>query len=223
MDRTRPEGYVRGVKPEDVRVAYERVARAYAAKFSRELEHKPLDRGLLDAFADLVRGRGRVLDLGCGPGQIAAYLGGRGVDVEGVDLSPAMVDAARALHPRIAFRVGDMLALDDADASVAGIAAFYAIVHLAPAALDGVAREWRRVLVPGGWLLMSFHVGSERLHLDEFLGETVAIDFQFHERVRVEDVLERAGLVVEARLERRGDPAIEHPSLRAYVLARRPA
>ena len=58
--------------------------------------------------------------------------------------------------------------------------------------------------------------------LEEFLGERVTMDFRFHERAAVEAALERAGLEVRARLERRGDPAVEHPSLRAYLLARRP-
>lgn len=205
----------------DVRSAYDRLARAYAAHFGDELDHKPLDRGMLDAFCDLVRGRGRVLDLGCGPGHVAAYLAARGVDVEGVDLSPGMIDEARARNPGVAFRVGDMLALDEADGAVAGIVAFYAIVHLAPSEIDAVAREWRRVLAPGARLLMSFHVGTERVHVDELLGEPVQMDFQFHERAAVEAALERAGLTVEARLERRGDAAVEYPSLRAYLLARR--
>jgi SAM-dependent methyltransferase len=211
--------------PDDLRAAYDRVAVRYAEKFADELAHKPIDRGLLDAFAALVAGRerggGRVLELGCGPGQVAAYLAERGVDVEGIDLSPAMIEEARARFPRLRFRAGDMLALEEPDASVAGIAAFYAIVHLQPDEVARAASEWSRVLAPGGWLLMSFHVGDERIHLDEFLGERVTIDFVFHDRAAVERRLTDAGLVVETRLERRGDPAVEYPSLRAYLLARR--
>jgi SAM-dependent methyltransferase len=208
---------------DDLRAAYDRVAGAYADRFASELMHKPLDRGLLDAYAELVAGRGPVLELGCGPGQIAAYLECRGVAIEGVDLSPAMIEEARRRYPDVPFRAGDMLALGEADASLAGIVAFYAIVHLQPEEIARAAAEWHRVLAPGGWLLISFHVGDERIHLDDFLGEPVAIDFVFHDRAAVERALEAAGLTIEARLERRGDAAVEHPSLRAYLLARRPA
>jgi SAM-dependent methyltransferase len=206
---------------EEIRLVYDRVASVYADKFDRELDGKPLDRALLDAFAELVRGRGRVLDVGCGTGHIGAYLADRGADVEGVDISPAMIERARALHPNVRFRVGDMLALDDGDGAIAGISAAYAIVHLLPEDVARAAAEWRRVLAPGGWLLVSFHVGNERFHLDEFIGEKVAVDYTFHERAAVEADLERAGLEVEARLERKGDAAVEHPSFRAYLLARR--
>jgi hypothetical protein len=115
-----------------------------------------------------------------------------------------------------------MLALDDGDGTIAGISAAYAIVHLLPHYVARAAAEWRRVLAPGGWLLVSFHVGKERFHLDEFIGEPVGVDYTFHERGAVEADFERAGLEVRARLERSGDAAVEHPSLRAYLLARRP-
>src|SRR5215813_12679474 len=116
--------------PDDVRDSYDRLARAYAEHLLTELDGKPLDRALLDAFAEMVRGRGRVLDVGCGPGHIGAYLAARGVDVTGVDLSPEMVRVARERFPAMAFEAGDMMALPVADGAVAGIVAFYAIVNV---------------------------------------------------------------------------------------------
>ena len=50
-----------------IRACYDAVAREYAEKFAGELAHKPLDRELLTRFANEVRGRGEVYDLGCGP------------------------------------------------------------------------------------------------------------------------------------------------------------
>ena len=55
------------------------------AAIVRRVEHKPMDRKLLDQFADRVRDAGMVCDLGCGPGQIARYLHDRGITVCGVD------------------------------------------------------------------------------------------------------------------------------------------
>src|SRR5262245_8181879 len=80
-----------------VQTSYDRVAAPYAARFSYELAQKPLDRALLDYFAEQVRGRGPVVDVGCGPGQVAHYLHTRGVPVSGLDLSPEMVAHARRL------------------------------------------------------------------------------------------------------------------------------
>ena len=52
--------------------SYDQVAERYAAEIAGELTHKPFDRGLLDAVAELAGG-GPVADVGCGPGHVAAY------------------------------------------------------------------------------------------------------------------------------------------------------
>lgn len=57
----------------------------------------------------------RVLDAGCGAGQMTAELAARGADVMAVDISPALIEIARARLPdadahRVTFAAGDMLA-----------------------------------------------------------------------------------------------------------------
>src|SRR3954453_1470640 len=76
----------------DVGDTYDRVAAEYALRRFGELEHKSLDRQLLDRFAARVRGLGPVRDLGCGPGHIARYLHERGAQVMGLDLSAEMME-----------------------------------------------------------------------------------------------------------------------------------
>lgn len=204
---------------DDVARSYDTLAEAYAERFFHELDDKPLDRALLEAFAEEVRGKGRVADLGCGPGHVARYLHDRGVDAVGVDLSPATVEVARRLSPGVEFRMGSMLALDMPDASLAGIVAFYAIVNLTPDQVRVALRGMRRVLHPGAPLLLSFHLGDERKHVTDLFGVEVALDFYFFPRSFVEEALQAAGFTVDAWLERR-PYAPEHPSQRAYCLAR---
>jgi RimJ/RimL family protein N-acetyltransferase/SAM-dependent methyltransferase len=206
-----------------IRESYDRMAPAYAENLLSELEHKPLDRALLDAFAEAVRGRGPVVDVGCGPGQVARYLQQRGVSVSGLNLSPAMVEVASRLTPGIVFRQGSMLSLPDPDGSWAGCAAFYAIVHLRPAELASFAHEVHRVLRPDGLLLLSFHAGSETVHRDELFGAAVDLDFLFFEGDAVVSALKTAGFAIEARVERGPYPGHEYPSQRVYLLARKAA
>jgi SAM-dependent methyltransferase len=203
--------------------SYDRLASRYAAEFFDELRHKPLDRALLAAFAELVGPGAPVADMGCGPGQIARDLDARGLRVMGIDLSGAMIALARTLTPSVEFRVGDLLALDLPDGSLAGLTAFYAIVHFDPAQLVVVFRHFARVLRPGGVVLLSFHIGKERIKRDELFGEAVDLEFIFFEREVVEAALEEAGLTIEARLERAPYTEVEHPSRRGYLLAKKPS
>ena len=49
----------------------------------------------------------RALEVGCGPGHITAMMADTGATVTGVDLVPAMIETARALHPDIEFVEAD--------------------------------------------------------------------------------------------------------------------
>jgi trans-aconitate methyltransferase len=114
----------------DVERSYDRVAAEYAHRIYGELEHKPLDRQLLDRFAVEIQSLGPACDLGCGPGHVTHYLYERGVQVTGIDLSAETVKLAHRLNPDIEFRQGNMLSLDIDDQSLGGIVAFYSIIHL---------------------------------------------------------------------------------------------
>ena len=108
----------------EVQSSYDRVAKEYARQICDELRHKPIDRQLLDQFADSLRPAGLACDLGCGPGHVARYLHDRGVRMCGVDLSPDMIEQARELNPEIEFCQGDMRSLEVPSEEWAGIAAF---------------------------------------------------------------------------------------------------
>ena len=201
--------------------SYDRIAREYAARLFHELDQKPLDRALLDCFAEQVRGLGPVADLGCGPGQIGRYLHDRGLPVVGVDVSAEMIAVARELSPAMTFQQGSMLRLDAADGAWAGIVAFYSIIHLTDDELARACQEFNRVLRAAGLLLVAFHVGGETVHRDELWGEPVDLDFRFLEPVTIARLLDAAGFAVEATIERRPYAVVEYPSARAYLLARK--
>lgn len=206
-----------------IRQSYDVLAEEYARRIADELRNKPLDRELLDRFAGEVRDHGRVCDMGCGPGHVARYLRDAKVDVFGLDLSPGMLEQAQKLNSDIPFHEGDMLALDLPDGSLAGIAAFYAIVNLPKESLEQVFREMHRVLQPRGLLLLAFHAGDEVLREDELWGLKIAMDFRLFPTSEICAKIQAAGLVVEEVIEREPyAPEVEYQSKRAYIFARKP-
>jgi arsenite methyltransferase len=98
----------------------------------------------------------RILDIGCGPGYLAAEIGelvGPDGFVQGVDPSPAMLAiAARRALPHMELTEGDALALPAEDASFD--AAVSTQVYEYVADIAGALSEVRRVLRPGGRLLV---------------------------------------------------------------------
>lgn len=207
---------------ERVRHSYDTVAEEYVRRIGDELDGKPLDRALLAALVEQAGEDGVVADLGCGPGHVAGWLAERGpAGVVGVDLSPAMVAVGRARYPAAEFREGDLLRLPAGDGEFAAAVALYSLIHLAPGELAPALAEIRRVLRPGGALLLSFHIGAEVRHLDEWWGHPVDVEFHFLQPAAVTEALRAAGFRIEAHLERAPYPH-EAETRRAYLLARRP-
>ena len=206
----------------NTQTSYDQVAVEYAEKFKDEMDHKPFDRDCLDRLTREVGKLGPICDLGCGPGQIARYLHRQGVGTLGVDLSPRMVAEAQRLNPEIHFHQGDMLSLPDADNSWGGIAAFYCILHIPRERIVSALREMKRVLKPGGGLLLTFHIGDEVKHLDEWWEKPVNLDFAFFQTEEMGTWLKEAGYELEETLVREPNPDVEVATRRAYVFARKP-
>jgi SAM-dependent methyltransferase len=206
----------------DTQVGYDAVSHEYAERFKDEMDDKPFDRDCLDRLARVVGDLGPICDLGCGPGQIARYLHHKGVKTLGVDLSPKMIAEAQRLNPEIHFHQGDMLSLPDEDNSWGGIAAFYCIIHIPRGQIVDALREMKRVLKPNGLLLVTFHIGQEIKHLDEWWEKPVNLDFAFYLPNEMEAWLQVAGFELVETLVREPNPEVEVATQRAYVFARKP-
>lgn len=212
-----------------VRTSYDAVTDAYVERVHDELRHKPLDRALLTAFAEQVIGAfgagASVCDAGCGPGHVGAFLAHLGLTVTGIDLSPAMVARARALHPHMSFEVGTMTALDAGDGRWQGLIAFYSIIHLtSDSEIRAALSEFHRTLLEGGLLLIAVHLGDHgdaTVHADEMLGVGVDMEFRFFDLEELAGAVAAAGFKVDARLVRAPYPDVEVQTSRAYLLARR--
>ncbi|HVL70158.1 MAG TPA: class I SAM-dependent methyltransferase [Vicinamibacterales bacterium] len=85
----------------------------HADEFDRHRNRSLMEKAWLDRFVALVRRGGRVLDVGCGMGEpIGRYLLEAGLEVTGIDSSPALIDLCRTRLPAGEWIVGDMRALD---------------------------------------------------------------------------------------------------------------
>ncbi|WP_181780410.1 class I SAM-dependent methyltransferase [Pseudonocardia pini] len=191
------------------RHGYDAIAESCAAPYRAALDDAPLDRALLAGFAETVRREHAdpvTLEVGSGHGGTAAFLATHGLDVSGIDLSAAMVDFARRTFPQIAFRVGAMHALDLADASLAALVSWYSLIHVPAGDRPAVVAEFRRVLRPGGYLLLGFQVGDDTRHVDEAYGHAVALDFHRLDPDTLAATLDTAGFDLVARFVRVPEP-----------------
>lgn len=201
----------------DIRATYDAVAEDYAAAFAGELAAKPFDRELLADFAAACDGL--VFDVGCGAaGHVTRFLADQGVDVVGVDFSAASIKVARARQPALRFEVADMRNLPAEDGSLAGLVAFYSVIHLPRPDVPVALAEFRRVLPPGGVLLLSMHGGSGESQSDEWFGRPVSVRASLWSLAELTGAVQSAGFAVKRHCARQPYQA-EHPTERLYVWA----
>lgn len=186
----------------ETRTSYDAIAAGYADETRDLLDRLLHVRAGAVLFADLVRaiGGGPVADVGCGPGHTTALLRELGTDTFGIDLSPAMVEIARREHPDARFEVGSMTALELGDASLAGVLAWWSLIHIPDEAVPGVLAEFHRVLRPGGVLAVGFHVGDEAASTASEQAQRSRQAHGYRRRPsRVADWLRAADFTVEAQ------------------------
>lgn len=198
---------------EQVRDAYACVADLYIALFGTSRQVPADDLALIGRHLSIRPGN--VLDVGCGPGHLTAYLRSLGVDAMGIDLVPEFIAHAKATHPTGKYQLGSMKSLDVENDSVAGILAWYSLIHLPPEGLDGVLAEFGRVMTPAGTLVVGFFDGDEVAAFDHKVVTAYRwpVD-EFSER------LARAGFTEVERQHRPGDDTHRPHAAIAAVMGR---
>lgn len=214
-----PGGHGTTFDPRAVRHAYEILADGYAARFGDDLHASAFDRGVLDAALDVLGPSGCILDLGCGPGQVASYVMERGFEAVGVDLTPAMLDVARRRTSRLPLVNGDLLQLPVRASAVDGAIAWYCFHHLPPALLDLAAREARRTVRRGGVFVAATHAGiGQEVVEHDWHGAAEGVLVTYYEAHDLRSVLARHHFeVVDVRSRRPLER--EHAVMKLFITA----
>ena len=220
-DAPAPEPVVDVAPPEErdaeVLTSYGEVAADYADALAAELEQLPFERWLLDAIA---KADGPVIEVGCGPGHVTAYLAARGADASGLDLTPEMIAEARSRFPDGSYAVGDLRQLMRPVNAPgwAAVLAWYSLIHTSPTELAEVVAGLARPLAHGGQLVLALHTGGGVRRRDEWFGHDIGLTFFLHERRAVLDAVRACGLT-DVTWYQRG-PQRDETTERLYVLAR---
>jgi SAM-dependent methyltransferase len=134
-----------------VREGYDVLAEAFLRVRSTDSE----DVRLLAELSSRLPDGARILDAGCGAGiPVASTLSER-FSVVGVDISERQIALARENVTNAEFIQADLVTLDLPDASFDAIVSYYAIIHVPREEHPVLLANFRRMLVPGGLLLVS--------------------------------------------------------------------
>lgn len=210
-------------RDDKVRAAYGAVAESYAETLFNELTDLPFESWLLRRVVELA-GDAPVIEVGSGPGHVAAFLADAGADATGLDLAPEMVEVARRRYPHVTYEVGDLRRLirPTTHDGWGAVLAWYSLVHLAASELPAAVASLVRPLRSGGWLVLALHAGAEIRTVTEWFGHDVDVDFVLHDPGEVRAAVEGAGLCDLEWYHRGPFAARQETTERLYVLARKP-
>lgn len=133
-------------------------------------------------FVDAMAPRGaRILDAGCGPGRLGGYLATVGHRVVGVDVDPALIEAAEHDYPGPRWLVGDLAELDLPARGIAEpfdviVSAGNVMAFLAPSTRIQVLSRLRAHVADDGRAAIGFGAGRD-YEFDEFLNDAVDAGF----------------------------------------------
>jgi uncharacterized protein YceH (UPF0502 family) len=203
----------------EVLATYGEIAADYADSLVDELEALPFERWLLGEVAS--HADGPVVEVGCGPGHVTAFLAAQGADASGLDVSPAMVDQARHRFPDGSYDVGDLRQLMRPVNATgwSAVLAWYSLIHTAPSELAEVVAGLARPLAADGRLVLAMQTGGGIRRVTEWFGHEVGLTFFRHDREAVLAAVRAAGLT-DVRWFHRGPIASRGETTeRLYVLA----
>jgi ubiquinone/menaquinone biosynthesis C-methylase UbiE len=206
-------------RAEKIKAAYNKVAENYGQAFYYELYSKHLDVKLLDLFCERVNPNMPVCEIGCGPGEISTYLKYKGLKMVGIDISEEMIKVAKQLNPHIDYRVGDVFQLDIPDNYFSGMLAPFLFVNYEMDDIQKALSEIHRVLMPDGLFYLSFHAGSERIQVEDFLVPDNPLEFIFLDINAMEKLLIKAGFEIIEWIVRSPYQEGEHKNNRGYIFS----
>ena len=212
-----------GARDDKVRAAYAAVAVSYAEQLCDELAGLPFESWLLRRVVELSDGA-PVIEVGTGPGHVAAFLAEAGADATGLDLTPEMVDEARRRHPGVSYQVGDLRRLmrPSTHDGWGAVLAWYSLIHLAASELPAVIASLARPLRTNGWLVLALHAGVGVRTVTDWFGHEIDLDFVLHDPAEILAAVQRAGLLDIEWYHRGPFTSRGETTQRLYVLARKP-
>ncbi|MDQ1734342.1 MAG: uncharacterized protein QOH56_593 [Pseudonocardiales bacterium] len=210
-------------RDDKVRAAYAAVAVSYAEQLGDELAGLPFEAWLLRRVVELSDGA-PVIEVGTGPGHVAAFLAEAGADATGLDLTPEMIDEARRHHPGVNYQVGDLRQLmrPTTHDGWGAVLAWYSLIHLAASELPAAIASLARPLRTNGWLVLALHTGADIRTVTDWFGHEIDLDLVLHDPVEILATVERAGLLDVEWYHRGPFTSRGETTQRLYVLARKP-
>jgi ubiquinone/menaquinone biosynthesis C-methylase UbiE len=176
---------------------YEKIADIYSKQYFDDLTDVPY----IDKFLEKLPVDGKILDVGCGPGQFTKYMMDKGFEVQGIDYSTQMLKIASQKVPSGTFNQMDMRELEFEDEKFDGLLLAYSLIHIPSEDIPRTLKGFYRVLKPQGYIEIIAQKGEADRIIDEPFMPSEKMFFNFFTKEGLSKFLEEAGFRIEYQIE----------------------
>ncbi len=148
----------------------------------------------MDEFLGYLAPDSFILDAGCAYGRDTEYMKSKGLRLEAIDLSPALISRAKELQTDVSFAVKDVRNTGFPDSTFDGIWCNATLLHLNDDDMTKALQEFERILKPGGVLTASLKKGEGTSELVEDFSSRSERFFNFKTHESFLELLTSAGL-----------------------------
>ena len=185
--------YTSDEKRKIVKEDYNAIANTYAKCYS-EIDYC---KSYIDEFITKLSGK-KILDVGCGAGQITDYLTQKGLETTGIDFSKELLKIAEQNFPNSKFILADICEYEQKE-KVDGIITKDVLFHLSDEDLFAVLKKFKRLLKQSGNLCIIMDMpkeAGEQIFVEE-LDDKYQIYYNYLTPEKLRNLLEQTGFNIE--------------------------
>lgn len=110
----------------------------------------------------ILNNKAKLLDVGCGPGNITKYLLSKRPDfsIFGIDIAPNMIELAKTNNPTAHFAIMDSRKISDLETKYDGIICGFCFPYLSPLDSQKIISDCYHLLIANGLVYISFVEGD---------------------------------------------------------------
>ena len=178
-----------------------KVYNAHVKEYVSKFMDLDLYRDTFDAFLELLPTNAKILELGCGPGNVVKYLKSKRVDLDifGIDLAPEMIKEAQRQNPDSQFEVMDIRDTGEIPQQFDAVIAAFCLPYISYDDVPALFANCRKLVVDNGLLYVSCMEGPKSrsgFEKTSFTGED-EMYINYYERSEILSLLKENGFIIE--------------------------
>lgn len=173
-------------KSDEIRNVYDEIADLYDEVLWNDMPYNDE----IDKFVSLLNGRD-VLDIGCAMGSFTKYVSDKGYNVDGIDISPKLIEIAKRKVPSANFQVMDMLDLK-IDKLYDGIMFINSTIHVEKKDMLDMFKNVSKLLKEDGTLFIILLEGEGEMYVEEPLKPSIKEFVNFYTKNEIETLFRKS-------------------------------